>query len=362
MRRVGQAAAAFGAALLAVLVPAVLVLAAPASADIGPIGPPTGPPPPPSAPSPSPPDQPTHGTVRNCSLFATSTNFGLSCVSGSGNAKTVKEILHGDPVDFCWDEPIPTAQLASVYGYPPVDGTTYYVHSCVTGLDVNNTQYNQPDVELSQSTFAITDPAADCKRPYTVQMTGQCLMHLTDNQQVIVGGLEANSGDIPATTVATHPTTRVRTNEDVAYSDAVDGVVPAAHGGVQTPAKQAGAVRMWAEMDGCRDLDGGRSAVAKYGECFSIRPYGPNKDPHIYCDGTGDVTDQDTPQSKPDACWWAYPQSSANQPDQVYPLRAEADWTVYYQVAGGAPVAFATFHKISDVQLQVFDIESIVIP
>ncbi len=318
--------------------------------------------PPSSSPGPSPSDQPVHTVVRNCSLFATPTSFGLSCLSGSGPARTVKQILHGDPADFCWDEPIPTAQLASLYNYSPVPGATYYVQSCVTGLDLDATQFDQPNVELSQSVVVISDAAGDCKRPYTPEMLGVCVMHLSANQQAIVGTFEANNGDIPATTIATHPTTRVRTNEDVAYTDAVEGVVPTASGGVQTPSKQAGAVTMWAEMDGCRDLDGGPAALAKYGQCFSIAPFGPDQGTPIYCEGTADVSDQDTPQTKPDACWWAYPRSSADQPDLAYPLRAEADWTVYYQAAGNPPVAFVTFHKISDIELQVFDIESIVIP
>jgi hypothetical protein len=281
---------------------------------------------------------PTQGTVRTCSLYATSSSFGVSCFHGGGDAKTVGEILKKDPKDFCWDEKISDADLENKYQYQQNPDAPYYLHSCVTGLILTNSQYNQPDVVLSQQVIEIPQDATECtgKRPYPGELVGTCIMRLTDKQRLIVGGLDANGGQIPGIILTTHPSTRVRTNEQVAYTDSAEGGI------TRTATYQVGGVTMWAKMDR-----------------FSIHPYGADGVSKT-CNGTADVSNDDTPQSKPDACWWAYDRSSAGQPDDVYPFRAEADWTVYVD-AGGVAKAFATFKKYTDLQLPVYDIQTIVV-
>jgi hypothetical protein len=253
----------------------------------------------------------------------------------------VKDIL-GDlkknPPDFCWDELIPAGDLQPLYGYSENPDSPYYMHSCVTGLELNSSPYNQPNMILSQQVIEIANDAADCKgvRPYPATMMTHCIMTLTANQQQIVNQIDTNAGQIPGIIITKHPSTKVRTNETVAYTDDADR-------GITTTAKyQVGAVTMWAQMTK-----------------FSIHPYGPGGISKT-CNGTADVSNTDTPQTKPDACWWTYDASSASQPDQNYPFRAEADWTVYVE-AGGVTRAFATFQKYSDLQLPVYDIQTLVI-
>jgi hypothetical protein len=55
-----------------------------------------------------------------------------------------------------------------------------------------------------------------------------------------------------------------------------------------------------------------------------------------------------------------YPQSSAGQPGDQYPFRAEAYWTVYYDTGAG-PQILAHFQKYTDLQLPVYDIQTIII-
>jgi hypothetical protein len=299
--------------------------------------PPTSPPPTSSTSSSS--GDPAQGTSHNCSLYATSAAYGLSCYHGAAR-QTVGEILKKDSEDFCWDERISDADLQSKYQYEQNPDAPYYLHSCITGLDRDRpaTPGNQPGMVLSQWVIEIAHDATACKgdQPFPADRVSTCIMVLTDNQQTIVDTVDSLSGQIPGVVITTHPSTRVRTNEDVAYTDSAEG------GLTKTADKQIGAVRMWAEMDK-----------------FSIHPYGPDGTSKT-CNGTADVSDTDTPQTKPDACWWAYDASSHDQPDQVYPFRAEADWTVYVDGGAGARV-FAQFKKFSDLQLPVSDIQTIVV-
>jgi hypothetical protein len=329
-------------------------------------GPPSSAPPPPVS-TPGSSGAPAHQTVRNCSLFATSATFGLSCIHGGGDvrAKTVKQVLGKDSAEFCWDEVIPDDQLRSQYGYEPNPDSPYYLHSCISGLIADNLVSDQPGMQLGQHVVEIDKDAKDCpgKQPYPVTDEGVCIMHLTENQHALVSQVDpSDPGRIPDISIATHPSTRVRTNEDVAYTDNPDvALSPGDDGLLATPKITLGGVTMWAEMDGCGGAAQAQRAKTGVGECFSIRPYGPGSDPQIFCKGDTDVSDHDTPQTKPDACWWKYPRSSAAQPNQAYPFLAEADWTVYFQ-AGGAPVRLQSFKKYDYLQLPVFDIQSIVIP
>lgn len=263
---------------------------------------------------------------------------------GAGNSTTVRKILHGDSAQFCWDVKISDADLVNKYGYLPDAADPYYLHSCVRGLILDNSPAVQPNVVPSQVVIQIHradehpcagDPGK--QQPYPATMQGTCIMTLTTRQQTIAGLLEDNNAQIPGIVLTTHPSTRIRTNEWAAYTDRAEG------GMTQTPKYQVGAVTMWATMNR-----------------FSIHPYGPNSDVSKTCNGTELVSDTDTPATKPGACWWRYPASSAGQPGQGYPFRAEADWTVYYD-AGGGPQVLAAFQKFSDLQLPVFDIQTIVV-
>jgi hypothetical protein len=330
----------FAAALSAVLV-GLCLNQAPALADVGH---PAPPPPKPAPPSSGSSGLPVQATDGGCSLYATSSSFGLSCLTGHGTdqAKTVKEILAGDPSAFCWDELIPADELAAKYGYVENPDAPYYLHSCMEGLDVNSTLYVQPGVHLDQKVIEIARGASDCPRDENKRiaqsLTGLCVMTLTDHQQTVVTATDLADGQIPGITIVTVPSTKVRTNEAVAYVDAgTDGD----HATV-TPRYRVGGVTMWAAMDS-----------------YAILPYGQGVLRQA-CDGTEQVGPGDTPASKPEACWWTYRLSSAGQAGQVYPFRAEARWTVYYQDGAGTHT-LASFVKYDDLHLPVSDIQTVVV-
>lgn len=325
-----------GVAIASVLVVA-LVCAAPASARFGHHPHPGPPQPPPTSGSSG---DPAQTTDRGCSLYATSSGFGLVCVTGHGTVKieTVRHILGKDDPPTCWDDLITPADLARKYQYTENPDAPYYLHSCITGLDLDSSLYYQPNLELSQRVIEIPKGAGDCPKPYRDAMTGTCVMTLTDRQRRVVSATDLADGQIPGITIATQPSTKIRTNETVAYVDTgTDG-----DHATSTPKYQVGGVTMWARMGGYR-----------------IFPYGPNG-PSKACDGTADVHAADTPATKPNACWWTYPQSSGGQPGHVYMFRAEADWTVFYSDARGTHT-LAAFQKYSDLPLPVDDIQTIVI-
>ncbi len=318
-----------------------LALAAPAFADVGGYDPGPG-----SHHGAGPGNQsgsgsPTQKAVKTCSLYATSSNFGMSCITGSsGDVTTVKEILGKDPVPTCWDDRISDADLASKYQYTQNPDAPYYLHTCITGLQLDNSLYYQPDAQLNQQVIEIPKDAKPCPRPFTADMTGKCVMWLTHNQHQVVSATQSRAAQIPGITITTQPSTKIRTNEDIAYVDAATDE----NGNriTRTPDYQVGGVTMWGQLNS-----------------YKIYPYGPDG-PSYPCNGTEQVGRGDTRQTKPDACWWTYPQSSARQPNQVYPFRAEADWTVYYSTGGAAQV-LAQFQKYDDLTLPVYDIQTLVV-
>lgn len=276
-------------------------------------------------------------TRGNCSIYANSSSFGLSCVAGgsAGGGEKVKDVLGPSGPPTCWDEAIPNADLQGKYGYDPVPGMTYYTWTCITGLDLNRTLYDQPGVRVTdRSVIELPDGAPPCRKPYRpAEDKNTCLITLDTPQQTVAGALtQLKDGMIPDPMITTHPSTRVRTNEAVAYTDS---------SATRTPHYSVGGVTMWASVDSDR---------------LTIRPYGPDDPAVVNCPADVRVAASDTPASVPAACWWTYPRSSAAQPGQAYPLRAELRWTVY---VNGAP--FAHFVKYQDVQLPVFDIQTVVV-
>lgn len=292
-------------------------------------------PPPTSGTTPGQSGQPKQAAVQNCSVYATASSFGMSCLGagGSGDVRTVKDILGKDKPPTCWDERISDATLQSVYEYTQNPDAPYYLHTCISGLNLTSSPDNQPGLVLSQDVIEIPIQAQSCKEPYTAAMTGTCVMTLTVNQHTVVSAVRSQSAQIPGVVIATYPSNRVRTAVPTAFVDRANG------GETRTADYNIGGVTMYAAMDS-----------------FAIYPYGPQGGTKKPCDGTADVSPSDTPASKPRACWWTYDKSSAGQPNQVYPFRAEATWTVY---VNGKP--FATFGKYSDLRLPVYDVQTLVV-
>jgi hypothetical protein len=308
-------------------------VAAPARASLLPPKPPPSsqPAPPPSGDTNTSSGGPAYGHVRHCSLYATASSFGLSCVTGAdrAHAKTVKEVLGHDKAPACWDEAISADDQVAKYGLPAApEGTAYYLHYCISDLDLNAPVQSQHALQLNLLIIEIPTDAPPCPSPQPPDQQGRCVMTLTENQQAVVEMSAFGLGQIPPIGITTDPSGRVRSNQEVTFRDSYEG------GATETAKVTFGAVRMWAKMN-----------------AFSIQPYGPGTEPKIPCD----LSAPGGP-----SCTWAYPKSSAQQPRRAYPFRAEADWTVYVD-DGAGPHAFATFRKYDDLPMPVFDVQTLVV-
>lgn len=275
--------------------------------------------------------------VQSCSLYATSSSFGLSCLThhGVGHVTTVKDILGKQPPP-CWDEQIVLGDLADKYDIDPSTvnpDAPYYLHTCITGLDYDQSLYYQPNAQLNQVVTEIPNGSGECPKPYTDDMIGHCIMVLTHEQQIIVNAIRSRGTRIPTFTIVPTPSTTVRTNQTTVFV-----ATPTKDNGAavtRTPYFELGGVTLWAERVG-----------------FWIYPYGPDGK-RIACSG-GDT-------GSTDDCAWAYPQSSADQDGSVYPFRAEADWNVYYRVGGVTQQLGDTFKKFDDLPMPVYDVQTVVV-
>jgi len=275
-----------------------------------------------------------HGHSGSCSLYATQSNFGLYCLGGGGgSSQTVKEFLGAEKLPNCWDDPMSAAQLAQ-YDLQPSDQYGYYLQSCLSGIDPNRPMSSQPGVQLNQSVIELPRHPPVCASPQPEPKWGTCRMTLTDRQRRLVRFSTPRDAQIPGIVLLIRPSGRARVNQDVAF---VDGNAVTA-----TEQLNVGGVTMWAQLDG-----------------FAIYPFGPDGQ-RVPCAGTQDVAATDTPASKPQACWWRYARSSATQPGERYPFRAEATWNVYVRDGQGQRV-FATFLKWDDLALPVTEIQTVVV-
>jgi hypothetical protein len=310
-----------------------------------------GPPPTPKPPPP-PPDSPTgHATVRNCSLYANPNNFGYVCLGGdAGDVTTVKQILHGDPPPTCWDQPVSQSDAVSLYGLDPNPASPYYLRSCITGLDLNRSVYYQPGLQLNQEIIEIAVNSPNCPLPLKQQDLNnrRCVATLTNHQQQVVTFAKPDQADIPPVTLVTHPSTKIRTNVDSTYADR-----PLDAAGNPLPDridKEADGVHLWAEMTE-----------------YKVLPYGPDGGHAVSCkvgpdNGLNDDAQMtDPPCTGPPRLQWTYTASSADQPEQAYPLRIQADWTVFYIDGAGQARRLATFEKYDDVKLPVYDVQALVV-
>jgi hypothetical protein len=347
--------------LLAAVAGCVLTgIAHPAFADVGPVNPPgsgahhgvgTG--------TQSGSGGQYHAQVKTCSLYANSSGFGMSCFSGgsSGSAgKKVAKILAGHPAP-CWDVAVSASDLAREYGITDASPTDapYYVHQCITGLNLDAPLSAQPTAQIDKQVIEIPngvptpcDLGKDKKKAYTADMIGSCKVRfedLTPGQQAIASAIDGGDTEIPGITLVTHPSPKVRTNVKVTYAD------PASNENPVKVVKTVDGVKMWAEMTE-----------------YKIYPYGPNgsdvrsckvnTDGRVGADDDSSMTDPPCPNP---ALRWTYLTSSAAQPDQAYPFRAETHWSVFYIDAGGNVQRMGSFTKSDDVPVPVYDIQTLVV-
>lgn len=361
--------------LLAVLALAVLALAAPASAHIGGNPPPVhhDPPPPSGTSGNGTGSGAQHTTSGSCSLYSNSSTFGYACfgAGASGHVDTVKEILHGDPVPTCWDERL-TPEQDTDYGVDENDGGgPYYLHQCLSGIDVDRPPTNQPGLKLNLQIVPIPggQPCPDDpNKPYKDAYFETCVYTLSVRQQQVVSYLVSHGADIPPLIIKTN-LARVRANQVVAFQnhglqvDANGNPLPGqTPGELRTPDLTEGGVTLWAQIDTDEAapgtiLGGGAPAPTSAGYLMQPDGVGTTK---ISCDAELPVSATAKSGVPADACWFTYPVSSAGQPNQAYPFHAEAHWTVYYRDGQGTHV-LGHYTKTFDVPQPVVDVQALVI-
>jgi hypothetical protein len=305
---------------------------------------------------------------NGCSFYANASRFGVACGTAT---TTVRDILttHHEPLVHpdCWDIVISSTDLP-YYGYaPPNDGYLYYRHSCATGdWADDNSPHNQPNVEVSQIVIQIPVDAPNCPHPWNDSYLRTCKATLTEDQTTLVTAM-ADGGTIPSITLSTHPSTTVRTNVLTGFGDTAFDPDHHTVGG-ETQHYQLGGVEMWAVMTRYLIYPYGPGANAQGAGCYNGAPFGhfptaATPGTCEDCDGPTMLNAGSTPDSAPRACWWSYPKSShGEQANETYNFRAEADWTVMYRDAPGAQaVAFADFRKWDDIDLPVYDVQSITV-
>ena len=308
---------------------AVLVLGAPVIAILSPdaavasLSPPSGP----TGPSDPPPSgdggTPTYGTVKNCAIVSSSSYLGMSCAGSSNNGQTVKEILGPSDVPGCWDEALTESELAAmnVQNSPGPQGWTYYWEKCLSGIDPKTKTLEPGGISITLELVRINH--------------GDPVKTLDSRQQQLVDGL-AQQGNIPVPVAGVSPSDHARVGQDVSFFDGTSDVVQVAVGSV---------------------------LLRAHIESLDVEPLGAGRPAKVSCPGTGIVAQPgDTPQSRPDGCWYRYVRSSAGQQNDSYPVQITAHWVVESSADGGATfTTFNRFTKSAITRVSVTEIQALVV-
>lgn len=266
---------------------------------------------------------PTYGHVKNCAIVSSSNYLGMSCAGSDNGGRTIAEILGHSEVPGCWDEPLNDDELAAmnVENKDGPDGWTYYWDKCLSGIDPKTKTLEPGGIEITVELLRINH--------------GDPVKTLDIRQQELVRGL-ARNGNIPVPVAGVSPADHARVGGDVSFFDGTDALVQV----------QVGSVLL-------------RARVAS----IDIEPLGPDRLPKISCPGTGIIADAgDTPQSRPNGCWYRYLHSSAGQPDDAYPVQITAHWVVESSADGGGTWAlFNTFTKSAITRVQVKEVQALVV-
>lgn len=264
-----------------------------------------------------------HGQVGGCSVVAVPTYLGVACSGAKDrDGKTVAEILGKDPVPDCWDDPVSDTELAAMalHNEPGPAGYTYYWERCLSGIDKDTKKVEPGGIKIDITLQKIDN--------------GDEVKHLTDNQAALVQGYEGNKG-VPSPLAGVTPSSHPHVGQSISFVDASpdEVVVP------------AGAVTLRAHITS-----------------IDVKPLGAGEDTTITCPGTGVRAESgDTPDSRPDGCWYKYEHSSADEPDEAYPVLMTANWTVDTSVGGGAWTYFTSFTKSQVTNVPVTEIQTLVV-
>jgi hypothetical protein len=282
-----------------------------------------------STPSESAPEPAKTGTVKSCHIVSSSSYLGASCgsLSGGGNTKSIKQILDGSKLPDCWNEPMSPAELdaMNLQNTPGEQGSKWYWHKCLKGIHPKSFEIVPGGIEFTVGVDSFRNqPGKTDPKPE----------FLDANQRELVE-MHATDGQIPYPVAGVSPSARPRVNQDVAFFDGTADEVTVRAVGVLL-----------------------RARIEK----LTIQPMGEGEG-SISCPGSGvEVDKDDTPASKPNACWYRYQKSSAGQPDSMFQVPITAHWQVSTSTDGGATWApFNEFTKTSTTTVRVNEIQAIVV-
>jgi hypothetical protein len=266
----------------------------------------------------------THGTFQNCTVVSGPQYLGLACAGKGHDTRTVKQILDGDPVPDCWDDPVSDAELAAMHleNKPGPDGWTYYWHRCLTGVDKKTKTVDPGGMHIETGLLRLLNS----KDPQT----------LTENQHQLVDGLSGN-GSVPAPYAAVSPADHPRVGQNVAFWNSSPGELTV----------NAGAVTM-------------RAHVVR----TTVEPLGKGVGRAVSCDGNGTRVERGQIRTEGDGiCWYQYLHSSAGQVDDVYHAQITSHWVVEISASGlpGTFVHFDEFDKSAISQITVTEIQALVV-
>lgn len=263
------------------------------------------------------------GEVGGCAVVAVPSYLGVSCAGAADRGgKTVKEILGDDPVPGCWDDAVSDAELASMnlQNQPGEGGYTWYWERCLSGIDKKTKEVEDGGIKIDVTLKQIDN--------------GDPVKTLTTRQASLVKAYENNAG-VPAPLAGVTPSSHPHVGQWVSF---VDGTADE----LSVP---AGAVTLRAHITS-----------------IDVKPLGADDDETVTCPGTGvRAGAADTPDSRPDGCWYKYLRSSADQPDEAYPVLMTAHWTVDTSVGGGGWENFTSFTKSQVTNIPVTEIQTLVV-
>lgn len=274
------------------------------------------------------------GNVGGCAVVAVPSYLGLSCAgAGGGEGETAKQILDGDPVPGCWDEPVTDAELAAMglSNQEGAGGYTYYWYRCLHGID-KKTAVVGPDG------MSITPP-----KLITID-NGDKVVLLTQNQQRLVQAQEKNSG-VPAPKTGVTPSSRPRVGQWVSFVDVSQPRVVTVDAGVLR-------LRATETRIDVEPLGAGKGMVS----CPDSGVVATGETP------PNDVTDGGSPFGFHQAgCWYRYDHSSIDEDDEAYSVNMTAHWDVETSPDGVTWTHFTDFTKSQVTEVPVTEIQTLVV-
>jgi hypothetical protein len=263
---------------------------------------------------------------NGCRVYGSSNGYGGYCNAVDGKGKTVQQILAAAGIPACWNEQPSEVQAddyATMTQQRVLAGKrgAYYVRVCI--------RFDADDNPLFDT------------GPEWIPFPGAPVL-LTQAQLDLIAIY--NRRELPAPTVHVSPVSQPRVFQPVAFS--LDPIAPnpvdptpyeivIARGGVR--------VTVRATLEGVEFV--------------------PADGVTLPCLGWGVVVGPaDTPQTRPEACWWRFPHSSAAQEGQAYKVHATAYWQIEYEAAGVVRPIGVYPKELGDLSVRVTEVQTVVVP